>query len=123
LAVDNHEWEKQDPVLDTRGLQTYINGYRQTVDHYIPDEQEKLKMTDRISVITNVQGNGPEIYTYTDKETAYEINIALRERFESLTELVERFCEVVKVKGSEFPEEWFSEMLYLNCQGKWNKEI
>jgi hypothetical protein len=33
-----------------------------------------------------------------------------------LTELVAKFYEVVKVKGSECPDEWFSNMLYLNEQ-------
>jgi hypothetical protein len=62
-------------------------------------------MTDRISVSTYIQGNGPETETYADKETAYEIRIALRERFENfntmgLKELVVKFYEVVKVKGN-----------------------
>jgi hypothetical protein len=66
-------------------------------------------------------GNGSETETYTDKETAYEIRQALRERFENintmgLTELVAKFYDVVKVKGSECPDEWFSDMLYLNDQ-------
>jgi hypothetical protein len=55
-----HEWEKQDPVLDSRGLPTYVDGTKQMIDHYTPDEQEELKMTDRIAVSTYVQGNGPE---------------------------------------------------------------
>jgi hypothetical protein len=66
-------------------------------------------MTDRIAVSTYVQGHGPETETYTDKETAYEIRIGL-------TELVVKFYEVVKVKGSECPDEWFSDMPYLNEQ-------
>jgi hypothetical protein len=58
---------------------------------------------------------------YTDRETAYEIRIALIERFETintmgLIELVAKFYEVVKVKESECPDEWFSKMLYLNEQ-------
>jgi Zinc knuckle len=45
--------------------------------------------------------------------------MALRERFENintmgLTELTSRFYEVVKNKGHECPDEWFSDMLYLN---------
>jgi hypothetical protein len=56
-VLDNyHEWEKQDPVLDSRGLPIYVNGIKQTIDHYTPDEQEELKMTDRIAVSTYVQG-------------------------------------------------------------------
>jgi hypothetical protein len=31
-----------------------------------------------------------------------------------LTDLVVKFYDVVKVKGSECPDEWFSDMLYLN---------
>jgi hypothetical protein len=83
-------------------------------------------MTDRIVVNIYVQGNGPETETYTDKETAYEIRIELRERFENintmgLTELVAKFYDVVKIKGSKCPDEWFSDMLYLNEQiGKAN---
>jgi hypothetical protein len=78
-------------------------------------------MTDRIAVSTYVQGNGPETEAYTDKETAYEIRIAVRERFESintmgLTDLVAKFFDVVKIKGSKCPDEWFSDMLYLNEQ-------
>jgi hypothetical protein len=47
--------------------------------------------------------------------------IALRERLENintmgLTELVAKFYEVVKVKRSECPDEWFNDMLYLNEQ-------
>jgi hypothetical protein len=47
--------------------------------------------------------------------------MALREKFENidtmgLTELVAKFYDVVKNKGSECPEEWFSDMLYLNDQ-------
>jgi hypothetical protein len=98
-----------------------VNGFKQTKDHYTTDEQEELKMTERIVVSTYVQGNGPKTETYTDKETAYEIRQALRERFENintmgLTELVDKFYDVVKVKGSECPDEWFSDMLYLNDQ-------
>jgi hypothetical protein len=90
-------------------------------DHYTPDEQEELQMTDRIAVSTNAQGNGTETETYTDRETAYEIRQALRERFENintmgLTELVAKFFEVVKVKGNKCPDEWFSDILYLNDQ-------
>jgi hypothetical protein len=33
-----------------------------------------------------------------------------------LAELVAKFYDVVKVKGSECPDEWFSDMLYLNDQ-------
>jgi tRNA A22 N-methylase len=78
-------------------------------------------MTDRIAVSMYVQGNGPETETYIDKETAYEIRQALRERFENintkgLTELVAKIYDVVKVEGSECPDEWFSDMLYLNDQ-------
>jgi hypothetical protein len=103
------EWERKEPLLDTRGLPTYVNGVKQMVDHYTTDEQEELKMTDRIAVSTYVQGNGPETETYTDKETAYEIRQALRERFENintmgLTELEAKFYDVVKVKGSECPD-------------------
>jgi hypothetical protein len=52
---------------------------------------------------------------------AYEIRIALRVRFENintmgLTELVAKSYEVVKVKGSECQDEWFSNIPYLNEQ-------
>jgi hypothetical protein len=75
-------------------------------------------LTDRIAVSTYVQGNGPETDVYTDKPTAYEIRIALRDRFENinpmgLTELMGRFFDVVK-KSQKCPAEWFSDMLYLN---------
>jgi hypothetical protein len=106
LVLDSyHEWERQEPLLDSRGLPTYVNGVRQMIDYYTTDEHEELKMTDRIALSTYVQGNGPETETYTDKETAYEIRQALRERFENintmgLTELVAKFYDVVKVKGS-----------------------
>jgi hypothetical protein len=45
--------------------------------------------------------------------------MALRERFENignmgLTELTSRFYDVVKNKGHECPDEWFSDMLYKN---------
>jgi hypothetical protein len=122
LVLDNyHECERQDPLLDSRGLPTYVNGVKQMIYHYTTDEQEELKMTDRIAVSTYLQGNGPETETYTDKETAYEIRESLRERFENintmgLTDLVSKFYDVVKVKGSECPDEWFSDMLYLNDQ-------
>jgi hypothetical protein len=111
----------QTAVLDSRGLPIYVNGVKQTTNHYTPDEQEELLMTDRIAVSTYVLGNGPETETYTDRETAYEIRIALRERFENintmgLTELVAKFYKVVKVKGNECPDEWFRNMLYLNKQ-------
>jgi hypothetical protein len=94
-----------------------VNRIKQTVDHYTPDEQEELKKTFRIAVSIYVQGNGPETEANTNRAMAYEIRIALRERFENintmrLTELVAKFCEVVKVKGSE----WFSNMLYLKEQ-------
>jgi hypothetical protein len=58
---NDHEWDRQDPVLDKIGLPIYVNGIKQTVDHYTPDEQEELKMTDRIAVSTYVQGIGPEL--------------------------------------------------------------
>jgi hypothetical protein len=101
-VLDNyHEWEKKDPVLDSRKLPTYVNGIKQTIDHYTPDEQE---MTDRIAVSTYVQGNGPETETYTERVTEHDIRQALRERFESintmgLTEVVVKVYDVVKVKG------------------------
>jgi hypothetical protein len=81
LVFNNgHKWDRQDPVLDSKVLPKYVNGFKQTTDHYTPDEREELKMTDRIAVCTYVQGNGPETETYTDTETAYEIRIALKER-------------------------------------------
>jgi hypothetical protein len=84
LVLSNgHEWDKQDPVL-SRGLPVYVHGIKKTVDHYTTDEQEELKMTDRTAVSTYVQGNGPETETYTAKERAYEIRMALRERFENI---------------------------------------
>jgi hypothetical protein len=94
---------KTEPLLDSRGLPTYVNRVKQMVDHCTTDEHEELKMTDRIAVSMYVQGNGPETETYTDKETAYEIIQALRERFENintmgLTERVAKFYDVVKVK-------------------------
>jgi ABC-type Fe3+/spermidine/putrescine transport system ATPase subunit len=49
-----------------------VNGIKQTFDHCTPDEQEELKMTDRIAVTTYVQGNGPEAEIYKDKEMANE---------------------------------------------------
>jgi hypothetical protein len=56
LVLSNgHEWDRQHPVL-SRGLPVYVNGIKQTVDHYTPDEQEELKMTNRIAVSTYVQG-------------------------------------------------------------------
>jgi hypothetical protein len=77
LVLDNyHEWERKKPLLDSRGLPTYVNGVKQMIDHYTTDEQEELKMTERIAVSTYVHGNGPETETYTDKETAYEIRQA-----------------------------------------------
>jgi hypothetical protein len=90
-------------------------------NHYTDDEINELQMTDRITVRTYVQGNGPETDTYTDKETAYEIRAASRECFENintlgLTELVAKFYEVGKLKGNECPDECFSDMLYLNDQ-------
>jgi hypothetical protein len=33
-----------------------------------------------------------------------------------LTELVAKFYDVIKVKGNECPDEWFSDVLYLNDQ-------
>jgi hypothetical protein len=99
-----------------------VNGIKQTIDHYTPDEQEELEMTDRIAASTDVQGNGPETETYTDRETAHEIRQALRERFENINtmglgEQVAKFYDVVKVKGNECPDKWFSDMvLYLNDQ-------
>jgi mevalonate kinase len=86
-------------------------------NHYTDDEINELQN----AVSLYVQGNGPETDTYTDKETAYEIRAALREHFENintlgLTELVEKSYEVVKLKGNECPDEWFSDMLYLNEQ-------
>jgi hypothetical protein len=71
LVLDNyHEWERQESLLDSKGLPIYVNGVKKMVDHYTTDEQEELRMTDRIAVSTYVQGNGPETETYTDKETA-----------------------------------------------------
>jgi hypothetical protein len=98
-----------------------LNRVPQTDHHYTYDEINELQMTDRIAVSTYVQGNEPETDTYTDKETVYEIRAALRERFENsntlrLTELVAKFYEVVKWNGNECPDEWFSDMLYLNEQ-------
>jgi hypothetical protein len=43
LVLSNgQEWNRQDPVL-RRGLPVYINGIKQTIDHYTPDEQEELR--------------------------------------------------------------------------------
>jgi Zinc knuckle len=44
-VLDNyHEWERQDPLLDTRGLLTYGNGVKKMIDHYTTDEQEELRV-------------------------------------------------------------------------------
>jgi hypothetical protein len=41
LVLDNyHEWEINKPLLDSRGLPTYVNGVKQVIDHYTTDEQE-----------------------------------------------------------------------------------
>jgi hypothetical protein len=38
LVLNNdHEWDRQDPVLDSRRLSIYVNGVKQTTDHYTPD--------------------------------------------------------------------------------------
>jgi hypothetical protein len=111
VLENKNEWDKQKP--------TAIGGNITLVDYYTKDEIEELKTIDRIAVSTNVQGNGPETDAYTEKSTAYEIRMALRGRFENLstmglTELTSRFYEVVKNKGHECPDEWFSDMFYLN---------
>ena len=111
VLENKNEWDRQKP--------TSIGGNITLVDYYTKDEIEELKTTDRIAVSTYVQGNGPETDAYTERATAYEIRMALRERFENintmgLTELTSRFYEVVKEKGHECPDEWFSDMLYLN---------
>jgi len=112
-VLENYkEWEKKKPGTDSKGNTIQL-------DVYMKDEIEEMKLTNRIAVSTYVQGNGPETDVYTDKETANEIRVALRERFENintmgLTKLTLRFYNVVKVKGYECPDEWFSEMLYLN---------
>jgi hypothetical protein len=117
LILENyHEWEKLKPKLDPiTGRPITLNGVPQMENYYTDDEINELHMTDRIAVSTYVQANGPETDTYTDKETAYEIRAALRERFENistlgLTELVAKFYEVVKLKGNECPDEWFSDI-------------
>jgi hypothetical protein len=53
-------------------------------NHYTDDELNELQMTDGFAMRTYVQGNGLETYTYTDKETSYEIK---RERFENINTL------------------------------------
>jgi hypothetical protein len=72
LILENyHEWEKLKPKLDPiTGRPITLNGVPQMDNHYTDDEINELQMTDRISVSTYVQGNGPETDTYTDKETA-----------------------------------------------------
>jgi hypothetical protein len=107
-----------DPIT---GRPITLNGVPQMDNYYTDDEINELHMTDRNAVSTHVQGNGPETDTYTDRETAYENRAALRERFENintlgLIELVVKFYEVVKLKGNECPDEWFSDMLCLNEQ-------
>jgi hypothetical protein len=111
VLENKNEWDRQKP--------TAIGGNIILVDYYTKDEIEELKTTDRIAVSTYVQVNGPETDAYTEKSTAYEIRMALRERFENintmgLTELTSRFYEVVKNKSHECQDEWCSDMLYLN---------
>jgi hypothetical protein len=91
------------PELDANGVQVLINGVPNMIDKYTATEKDELQLTDRIAVSTYVQGNGPESDVYTGKPTAYEIRMALRERFENintigLTELTARFYDVVKKK-------------------------
>jgi hypothetical protein len=118
ILEDYHEWEKLKPSLDPiTGRPITLNRVPQMDNHYTDDEINELQMTDRIAVSTDVQGNGPETDTCTDKETAYEIRAVLRERFANintlgLTMLVAKFYEVVKLKGNEFPDEWFSDKLF-----------
>jgi hypothetical protein len=58
LVLDNyHEWERQEPLLDSKGIQMYVNGVKQMVDI------TKQMMTDRIAVSKYVQENGPETET------------------------------------------------------------
>jgi hypothetical protein len=121
-VLEKKEWDRRKP--------TSIGGNITPVDYYTNDEIEELKTTDRIAVSTYVQGNGPETDAYTEKSTAYEIRMALRERLENintmgLNELTSRFYEVVKNKSHECPDEWFSDMLYLNdliAKAKWYQE-
>jgi hypothetical protein len=47
LVLDNYHKES---LLDSRGLPIYVNEVKQMVDHYTTDEQEELRMTDRIAV-------------------------------------------------------------------------
>jgi hypothetical protein len=87
LILENyHEWEKLKQRLDPKtGRPIPLNGVPQMDNHCADDEINELQMTDRIAVGTNVQGNGPETDTYTDKETAYEIRAVLREHLRTLT--------------------------------------
>jgi hypothetical protein len=107
----SYEWHKLVPELDANGVQVLINGVPNMIDKHTATEKDELQLTDRIVVSTYVQGNGPETDVYTDKPTAYEIRMALRDRFENIntmgqTELTGRFYDVVKNKSQECPDAW-----------------
>jgi hypothetical protein len=117
-VLENYkEWEAQKCKVDENGVEVMNeDGSKVMVNKYTDEEIEEMILTDRIAVSTYIQGNGPETDVYTERETAYEIRSALRERFENintmgLTELTSRFYDVVKTRGKECPDEWFSEML------------
>jgi hypothetical protein len=54
------------------------------INKYIAKDKEEVQLTDRIAVSTFVQGNGPETDVFTEKTTAYEIRMALRQRLENV---------------------------------------
>jgi hypothetical protein len=84
VLENSYEWHKLVPELDVNGVQVLVNGVPNMIDKYTATEKDELQLTDRIAVSTYVQGNGPETDVYTDKPTAYEIRMALRDRFENI---------------------------------------
>jgi hypothetical protein len=96
-----------------------------TVDNsmlkYSTAEIEEIMRAERIAHSTYVMGNSDVADAYTNKDTAYEIREALRERFGvtgkmSLVELTGDFNKVPISKPYHCPDEWFEDLLYIRDQ-------
>jgi hypothetical protein len=84
VLENSYEWHKLVPELDANEVQVLVNGVPNMIDKYTVTEKDELQSKDKMAKSTYVQGNGPETDVYTDKPTAYEIRMALRDRFENI---------------------------------------
>ena len=90
-------------------------------DVYTADEIKRLKLADTKARSAYILGNEEETEAYMEGETAYEIRLALKNRYipidgHGLSELQRSFNEVMQKQPDACPDVWYSKLRYLSKQ-------